>query len=164
LIFQRHNTMGRLERNTGTHWYTHTLDCPIQIKQEIKEKRRLHKAWHRLWTPESKILLNTATPKLKQLLKTNKNDNIQTFLQGLTSTDSTDYSLWKVTKKIKQITKSSPPLRTPQRTWARENAEKGHAFAKHLEQVFQPHPLDNTPEKEDLIQLLETPYQLEPPI
>jgi hypothetical protein len=41
-----------------------------------------------------------------------KNDSIQTFLQGLTPTDSTDYSLWKVTKKIKQTTKFSPPLQT----------------------------------------------------
>jgi hypothetical protein len=71
----------------------------------------------------------------------------------------------KVTKKIKQITKSSPPLRTPRGTRARNNAEKAHAFAKHLEQVFQPHTFENTPEEEEyLIQLLETPYQLEPPI
>jgi hypothetical protein len=46
--------------------------------------------------------------------------------------------------------------------------ERAHAFAKHLEQVFQPHPSENNPEEEeeeeDLIQLLETPYQLEPPI
>jgi hypothetical protein len=54
------------------------------------------------------------------------------FLQGLTPTGSTSYSLWKVTKIIKQITKSSPPLRTPQGTWARNNAEKAHAFVKHL--------------------------------
>jgi hypothetical protein len=67
-----------------------------------------------------------------------------------------------VTKKIKHIIKSSPPLRTPQGIWARHNAENAHAFAKHLEQVFQPHPLENTPE--ELIQLLETPYQIEPPI
>jgi hypothetical protein len=53
-----------------------------------------------------------------------RNDSIQTFLQGLTPRNSTDYSLWKVTKKIKQITKSSPPLRTPQGTWAENNAEK----------------------------------------
>jgi hypothetical protein len=50
--------------------------------------------------------------------------------------------LWKVTKKFKQITKSSPPLRTPQGTWSRNNAEKAYAFAKHLEQVFQPQPLE----------------------
>jgi hypothetical protein len=57
---------------------------------------------------------------------------MQTFLQGLSPADSTDYSLWKATKKIKQVTKSSPPLRTPQGTWARNNTEKAHAFAKHL--------------------------------
>jgi hypothetical protein len=64
---------------------------------------------------------------------------------------------------MKQIIKSSP-LRTPQGTWARNNAEKAHAFAKHLEQGFQPHLLENTPEEEDIIQLVETPCQLQPPI
>jgi hypothetical protein len=145
-----------------------TLDCPIQIKLKNEEKRRLRKAWRRFRTPESKRLLNTATLELKQLLNTKKNDSIQTFLQGLTATDSTDYSLWKVTKKIKQITQSSPPLTTPQGTWARKRAEKAHAFAKHLAQVFQPHLLENTPEEEeeekDIIQLLGTPSQLELPI
>jgi hypothetical protein len=34
-----------------------TLDCPIQIKQKIKES----KAWHRFRTPESKRLLNMGT-------------------------------------------------------------------------------------------------------
>jgi hypothetical protein len=67
-----------------------------------------------------------------------KNYNIQALLQGLTPRDSTDYSMWKETKKIKQITKSSPPLRKPQGTWARNNADKAHAFTKHLVQVFQP--------------------------
>jgi hypothetical protein len=67
---------------------------------------------------------------LKQFLNSKKNYSIQTFLQGLTPTDSTDYSLWKVTKKIKQITKSSPPLRTPLGTGARNKADKPHAFAK----------------------------------
>jgi hypothetical protein len=43
-----------------------------------------------------------------------------------------------------------------------EHLTQAHAFAKHFAQVFQPHPLENTPE--GLIQLLETPYQLEPPI
>jgi hypothetical protein len=61
----------------------HRHDCPILIKQKIEEKRRLCRGWHRIQTPESKRLLNTATQKLKQLLNNNKNDCIQTFLQGL---------------------------------------------------------------------------------
>jgi hypothetical protein len=40
-----------------------------------------------------------------------------------------------------------------------------HAFAKHLADVFQLHPSENESEEEEaLIQLLESPYQLEPPI
>jgi hypothetical protein len=86
-------------------------------------------------------------------------------MQGLTPTESTDYSLWKATKEVKQVNKSSPPIRTTQGTWARCIAEKAHAFIKHLAQFFQPHPTENESiEEETLTQLLETPYQLEPPI
>jgi hypothetical protein len=67
-----------------------------------------------------------------------------------------------VTKKLKQGKKPSSPLRTSQGTWARSSVEKAHAFSMHLANVFQ-HPSENKPEK-TLIQLLETPYQLEPPI
>jgi hypothetical protein len=115
-----------------------TYDCPILIKQKIEEKRRLRRGWHRLRTPESKRLLNTATQELKQLLNNNKNYCIQTFLQGLTPTESTDYSLWKATKKIKQVKKPSPPLRTSQGTCARSNVENAHAFAEHLAKQMEP--------------------------
>jgi hypothetical protein len=104
------------------------------------------------------------TQELQQLLNNNKNDCIQTFLQGLTPTESTDYSLWKATKKIKQGKKPTAPLRTSQGTWARKNVEKAHAFAEHFGKVFQPHPSGNEPEDEALTQLLETLYQLKPPI
>jgi hypothetical protein len=82
--------------------------------------------------PESRRLLNKATQELKQLLNNNKNDCIQTFLQDLTPTKSTDYSLRKAAKKIKQVKKTSPPLRTTQGTWAKSKVEKAHAFAEHL--------------------------------
>jgi hypothetical protein len=69
-----------------------------------------------------------------------------------------------VTKIIKQVRKPSPP-RTSQGTWARSNIEKAHAFAEHLAMVFQSHPSENEPEEEEaLMQLLKTPYLLEPPI
>jgi hypothetical protein len=70
-----------------------------------------------------------------------------------------------VTKKIKQVMKPSPPLMTSQGTWAKRKVEKAHAFAEHLANVCRPHPSENEPEEEEArIQLLETPYQLEPPI
>jgi hypothetical protein len=64
--------------------------CPIIIKQKIDKKRRRRRSWHRLWTPESKRVLNTATQELKQLLNNNKNYCTQTFLLGPTPTESTE--------------------------------------------------------------------------
>jgi hypothetical protein len=46
-----------------------------------------------------------------------------------------------------------------------QQRRKSHAFAKHLAKVFQPLSSENQLEEEAaLTQLLETPYQLEPPI
>jgi hypothetical protein len=57
--------------------------------------------WQRSQTSENKRLLNHTTRELKQLLLQHRNDCVQTFLQGLTPTVSTDYSLWKTTKRLK---------------------------------------------------------------
>jgi hypothetical protein len=84
---------------------------------------------------EGKRLLNTATQELKQLLSNNRNDCIKT------PTESTDYSLWKATKKIKQVKKPSPPLGI-----TRNMGKKAHAFVEHSAEVSQPHPSENEPE------------------
>jgi hypothetical protein len=156
------NPKGRLEHNAQTN---KTNECPLLIKQKILDKRRLHRRWNQLGTPGNKLLLNTATRELKQLLNNNRNDNIQTFLQDLTPTASIKYSLWKAIKMTKQITESSPPLWMAQGTWARSDFEKANIFAEHLSNVFQPHPSENSPvEEEVLTQSLDTPYQLDPPL
>jgi hypothetical protein len=157
--------VGRLEGNAKFHAANRIHDCPISIEQKVAAKRKLRRDWHRFRTPESKRLLNSATQDPKHLLRRIKNDRVQTFLQGLQPTASTDYSLWKATKNLKRITQPSPPLRTPFGTWANSNSDKAHDFANHLANVFQPHPSANHPEEDDtLSQLLETAYQLEPPI
>jgi hypothetical protein len=65
-------------------------------------------------------------------------------------------------KKHKPVTQTSTPIRTPQGTWARSNAEKAQVFAKHLATVFQPHPSEpNSIPEDTLTSLLETPFKLE---
>jgi hypothetical protein len=97
--------VGRLN---ATPEHTDTLkiyDCPILIKQKVKEKKKTVEISTDYKHQRAKDFL---TQELKQLLNNNKNDCIQIFLQGLTPTKSTDYSLWKVIKKIKQAKKPSP--------------------------------------------------------
>jgi hypothetical protein len=78
--------------------------------------------------------------------------------------ESSDYFLWKMAKKIKRV-KKPPPLRTSQGNWARSNVERAHPFTEHFAKVFQLYPSVYEPDEEEaLIHLLETPYQLEPPI
>jgi hypothetical protein len=112
-------------------------DCPILIKQKLLDKTRLRRKWHRLRTPESKRLLNTDIRELKQLLSDNNNTYFQAFLQDLSPTASTDYSLWKAAKRTKETTNFSLPLQTARGTWARTNTEKAQTFAEHLASVFQ---------------------------
>jgi hypothetical protein len=104
---------------------------------------RLRRNWHHLCIPESKRLLNTGTRELK--LVDNSNAYFQAFLQDLSPTASTDYSLWMVVKRTKETTNSSLPLQTARGTWARTNIEKAQTFAEHLASVFQPHPFQNNP-------------------
>jgi hypothetical protein len=91
-----------------------------------------------------KPLLNTAT---RELNSSNINHNIQTFIQGLTSTASTDYSLWKaihfglINEHVRGLT-----------------------LKRSFANLFLPHPSENFNfEGEALTHYLETPYQLDPP-
>jgi hypothetical protein len=52
---------------------------------------------------------------------------------------STDYSLRKGTKRLKQPTMNIPLVRKQNHTWARNNKEKAEVFAEHLERNFKPH-------------------------
>jgi hypothetical protein len=98
-------------------------------------------------------MLNAATSEFKQLLADMNNASFQTFLQDLSPTAFTDYSLWKAAKKAKQATNSSHPLSTTRGTWATTNTEKAQTFTDHLTSVFQPHPSTRRGR---------SPYQLEP--
>jgi hypothetical protein len=54
--------------------------------------------------PEDKRRYNEEARKLKDQIKRIKEETFQTYLQGLTATADTDYSLWKATKRSKQPT------------------------------------------------------------
>ncbi|PNF20480.1 RNA-directed DNA polymerase from mobile element jockey [Cryptotermes secundus] len=142
-----------------------TSNCPLIIKQKILHKRSLRRIWHATHSRTVKRQLNKATYELKQLLSNNFNESFQHYIQNLSPTASSNYSIWKAVKKNKHITTPSPPLLTPQGTWASTNSTKAHTFANHLASVFQPHPSNNLPEEENsIINYLESPYQLDPPL
>jgi hypothetical protein len=67
--------------------------------------------------PEGKHRYNEATIKLKDHTKRIKEETLQTYLQSSTATADTDYSLWKATKRLKQLTQRIPPISKVDQTW-----------------------------------------------
>lgn len=115
---------------------------PMVIKEKLAEKRRARRKWHNTRHPCDKTLYNRISGQLRSLLQNERNKSLQSFLQSLSASSDKNYSLWKVTKKIKQVKQHSPPVKNVTGQWTRSDTEKANIFAQHLADVFQPHPPD----------------------
>jgi hypothetical protein len=76
--------------------------------------------------------------------KTNKKDQKRAFqahLQNVIATTDTDYSLWKATKRLKQLTRGIPPIGNVDQAWARSDKETANTFTGHSEKTFKPNEL-----------------------
>jgi hypothetical protein len=118
---------------------------PKEIRVLITEKRKLRRKWQQSRAPTDKTILNNATQHLKREIWKIKNESISTYLSELSNESSTDYSLWKATKKLKRPIMQNPPIRNEDASWARSNIQKANRFANHLENTFQPNEGNELP-------------------
>jgi len=102
-------------------------------------QRKLRKIWQTTRSPQDKAIFNKATHELKLLLNDLKQQTIQSYLETLTATEATEYSLWKATKRLNRPQTHNPPLCTAARDWAKSDTQKTHVLADHFAPVFQPH-------------------------
>lgn len=119
---------------------TYTFDYPNFIKEKIAEKRRLRRLWQYTHLPNDKANFNRATRELKAMIREFKEESFNEYVENLSATEDSDYSLWKATKRINQPRNPVPPLRSTY-GWARTDLEKASLFADQLENRFQPHDL-----------------------
>ncbi|CAG4935706.1 unnamed protein product [Parnassius apollo] len=89
-------------RNLDTHLPKHIFD-------KIIKKRRIRKRWQTTRDPVAKKPLNHANRQLKHILEKDRNDAFHNYLTGLDTTASSDYSLWKVTRRLKRPINVSLP-------------------------------------------------------
>lgn len=122
-----------IKRNTAGNNY------PKEVRNLLSEKRKLRKKWQQTRFPQDKTRLNNICQKLRREIQKVKNDSLNSYLKNLTADGSTDYSLWKATKKFKRPTVQSPPIQNEDGGWARNNKQKAERYAQYLETVFQPH-------------------------
>lgn len=78
----------------------HTSTCSPIISSILAEKR-IRKRWQVTRCPELKTKLNKLTKETKKLLLEHRNRGVKKYLQNLSATTATNYSLWKATKGLK---------------------------------------------------------------
>jgi glycerol-3-phosphate dehydrogenase len=93
------------------------LDINIEyssaIKDKLTEKRKLQKLWQTNKCPVMKNKLNRAIKALKNLLDSEKNQEIQEYLSKLSAILETNYFLWKATKGLKRLQTQYPDEQYP---------------------------------------------------
>lgn len=142
-------------------------DYPWDIRKKISERRNLRRTWHQTRNPEDKRALNRASRHLSVLIEKSKNETIQKYLSKVEPNTSSDNSIWKATKKLKQPTLAIPPIRNMDRSWARSSKEKADTFGAHLANVFRPNEpaTDEAREHtEEIKELITAPFQMSRPI
>lgn len=150
---------------------TPSLECPNKsrtyseaIRQSILEKRRLRRVWHTSRHPSDKRELNKASKKLKTLISEANTVALESYLEGLTPTSATDYSLWRACKNYNRPTMHKPPLRNSDGSWVKSPQEKANRFAYHLSQVFKPNDANTTADETEIDNIIGQDLQLDPPI
>ena len=83
-----------------------------------------------------KQIPNKISKELKFILEEEQSCKYKCLIQSLAATSGTDYSLWRITKSIKNAVTFDTPLRKPDHSWARNSFEKASLFVSHLENVF----------------------------
>lgn len=150
-------------KSTPLNNTTRKCNFPITIRAKLEEKRRLRRIWQNSRQPEDKRLFNRASRQLSRQLKLHKNESFSEYVQSLSPTTATNYSLWKATRRFKRPQPHIPPIRNTDNTWARSGKEKAERFGEHFSSVFQPVP-QRSPFEENINNYLDVPLQLSPPI
>lgn len=137
-------------------------NVPLEVKHKILEKRKLRRIWHQTRNKSDKTALNRAIRELKNLIDNVNNATLQNNLENLTTTKSTDHSLWKFTKALVRPQQYKCPIKTVS-GWTRTSTEKANMFGEHLANIFKPNDSNNVEFENAVESTLQQDLQLSTP-
>ena len=111
----------------------YTPNTPLHIRQLVAAKRRARRVWQRSRHANDQHQYNRLSRQLKTALQELHNRSFEHYITHLSPTDNT---LWKATRQLKRPQAPVPPIRNPNKAWARSDTDKANVFATHLADVF----------------------------
>nr|P21328.1 RecName: Full=RNA-directed DNA polymerase from mobile element jockey; AltName: Full=Reverse transcriptase [Drosophila melanogaster]AAA28675.1 ORF2, reverse transcriptase (put.); putative [Drosophila melanogaster] len=140
------------------------LQLPSSILALLRLKRRVRKEYARTGDPRMQQIHSRLANCLHKALARRKQAQIDTFLDNLGADASTNYSLWRITKRFKAQPTPKSAIKNPSGGWCRTSLEKTEVFANNLEQRFTPY--NYAPESlcRQVEEYLESPFQMSLPL
>lgn len=134
-----------------------------EIRDLIRNKRRLRRIWQHSRNPRDKANLNLATKLVKERLSEYKNKEIENFLKKLqVNTSKSEHNLWMATRYLKRPASRNIPIKDVNGLWKRTDKDKAIAFSKHLEDTFKPFQFNHN--DTEIMSFLDVACQMELPI
>lgn len=120
------------------------FNYPEEIRDLIKERRKIRRLWHRTRNPIDKRRFNKVSNLVNRLIKEYKQKCFGEYLSELGPEVDKDYSLWKATRRMRRHLIQVPPIKNAEGHWVRRDEEKVELFAQYLADIFQPHDIQSS--------------------
>lgn len=127
------------DKQEHTHTYTNR-----DIEYLVNQKRRARRDWQAYRSPTTSLRLKIATRRLRVALKNDDDLQHEKYVEGLSPTISTNFSLFKPIRNLKMPVETKFPLRDKNGDWVTTDEGKAKLFAEHLSEVFRPNPCTNS--------------------
>nr|P21329.1 RecName: Full=RNA-directed DNA polymerase from mobile element jockey; AltName: Full=Reverse transcriptase [Drosophila funebris]AAA28649.1 ORF2; putative [Drosophila funebris] len=136
------------------------LQLPPIVASLIRLKRKVRREYARTGDARIQQIHSRLANRLHKVLNRRKQSQIDNLLENLDTDGSTNFSLWRITKRYKTQATPNSAIRNPAGGWCRTSREKTEVFANHLEQRFK--ALAFAPESHSLMvaESLQTPFQM----
>ena len=105
------------------------------FREQIREKKRFRRIWHRTGDPAAKTTYNRLRHQLSRELRRSANEKWENLLQEASTQDN---SIWRLNKFCKKSDSAIPPIHGL-RGIVYSDPDKANAFAETYEEQFSPH-------------------------
>lgn len=136
---------------------------PRAIVDLLRLKRKVRKEFARTGDVRIQQIYRRLSNRLHKVLTQRKLQQIDNLLENMGTDTSSQFSLWRITKRFKFQASQKSAIRSPSGGWCRTSHDKAEVFASSLEQRFKPLALADANHCRVVAESLETPFQMTRP-
>lgn len=133
---------------------------PSAIVDLLRLKRKVRREFARTGDFRIQQIYRRLSNRLHKVLTQRKQHQIDNLLENMGTDASSQFSLWRITKRFKFQASQKSAIRSPSGGWCRTSQDKAKVFASNLEERFKPLAFADANQCRLVTESLETPFQM----